>query len=398
MAEFEVKVVRIDSVTEHPNADRLTLVKIGGYTCIANKHEDGSWRYQAGDLVVYIPENAVVPEWLLRKQDMWNEEKGIGFLAGSKGNRVKAIKLRGIFSEGILYAVKPQDEPSMGIYVMDFVRDGVEMETGVREGDDVGEKLGITKYEPEIPASMSGEVFNLGRAPIKFDLEPIEKHLDLILPNEVVDFTEKLHGTCTGVSIIRGLNHPETFVAPWGSRDVVVWSKGLGSKGLVFKDNAANASNLYVQTYTAYFGANDKFWDTIIGRFMDEDYDELHFVGETYGPGVQDLSYGASKKEFRLFAIAVVKNREVLWLNQTAITFYAAAVGIPRVPILYTGPFNMEVMEEIRDGKTSLGGDHIREGIVITPQLTRVDETFGVVRLKAVSPAYKLRKGGSEFN
>jgi RNA ligase (TIGR02306 family) len=106
MAEFEVKIVKIDDVSEHPNADRLTLVKIGGYTCIANKKEDGSWRYQKGDLVAYIPENSVLPEWLLKRLDMWNEEKDIGYLSGSKGNRVKAIKLRGTFSEGILFPVR----------------------------------------------------------------------------------------------------------------------------------------------------------------------------------------------------------------------------------------------------------------------------------------------------
>ena len=105
MANFEVKVVKIDSKENHPNADRLTIYKIGGYTCISNKLEDGSDRYNVGDLVVYIPSDSVLPEALLKKMEFWDEEKGKGVLAGSLGNRVKPLKLRGIFSEGVLYPV-----------------------------------------------------------------------------------------------------------------------------------------------------------------------------------------------------------------------------------------------------------------------------------------------------
>ena len=71
MADFHVKVHKITQpVINHPNADRLTIVSIGGYQCIANKHDDGSWRYHEGDYIVYIPEGALVPEWLLRQLDI----------------------------------------------------------------------------------------------------------------------------------------------------------------------------------------------------------------------------------------------------------------------------------------------------------------------------------------
>ena len=98
MANFECKVYKIDSVKEHPNADRLNLVHIKGFTCIANKLEDGSPRYKAGDLVVYIPENALLPQWMMVNLGLWDEEKLKGKLAGSDGNRCKAIRLRGIYS------------------------------------------------------------------------------------------------------------------------------------------------------------------------------------------------------------------------------------------------------------------------------------------------------------
>ena len=112
MSTFACNVVEIDAVTDHPNADRLSLVRIGGYTCISAKLEDGSHRYQARDLVVYIPEAAVLPEWMLKQMDFWKDGKGT--LNGSRGDRVKAIKLRDIVSQGVLY----QLEHKMGGWVL----------------------------------------------------------------------------------------------------------------------------------------------------------------------------------------------------------------------------------------------------------------------------------------
>lgn len=98
MSNFEVKVQKI-YIKPHPNADALELGNIGspdGWQVVVKKGQ-----YKTGDLVAYIGENSVVPEWVLRKYGFWNEEKNIGMLAGSKGDRVKAVRLRQEFSLGI---------------------------------------------------------------------------------------------------------------------------------------------------------------------------------------------------------------------------------------------------------------------------------------------------------
>lgn len=108
MSTFSCPVVRVASVENHINADRLSIVKLEGlgYTCISGKLPDGSPRYRVGDFVVYIPSSAVLPEWLLKDMDFWNEETGKGTLSGADGNRVSPRRLRGVFSEGVLYPVK----------------------------------------------------------------------------------------------------------------------------------------------------------------------------------------------------------------------------------------------------------------------------------------------------
>lgn len=75
MSTFSCPVVRVASVEDHFNADRLSIIKMEGlgYTAISAKMDDGSPRYKAGDWVVYIPSASVLPEWLLKEMGFWNE-------------------------------------------------------------------------------------------------------------------------------------------------------------------------------------------------------------------------------------------------------------------------------------------------------------------------------------
>jgi len=100
MSTFSVKVRKIE-ILPHPNADALELAQVDDYRCVVKKGQ-----YKTGDLVVYIPEAAVVPEWILKQYNFWNEKENKGMLAGSLGNRVKAIKLRGELSTGIILPIQ----------------------------------------------------------------------------------------------------------------------------------------------------------------------------------------------------------------------------------------------------------------------------------------------------
>ena len=133
MAQFEVPVVRVDRIEEHPGADALEIAVVRGYRCVTK-----IGAHRAGDLVAYIPEDAIVPEPLIRELRLWDEAKGRGMLAGKKGDRVKAIRLRGVVSQGLLYPVE-----------------------GREEGENLAAALDIVRYEPPIPVHMQGEVSNV---------------------------------------------------------------------------------------------------------------------------------------------------------------------------------------------------------------------------------------------
>ncbi len=400
MSTFTCPVVRVSEVVDHPNADRLSIVRLEGlgYTCISGKLEDGSPRYKTGNWVVYIPSASVLPTWLLKDMEFWNEETGKGTLAGSDGNRVKPLKLRGIFSEGVLFPVKWDDELALtgGGSVLEIPDpnspDAPDLYI-VELGENVAEVLGITKWEPPVPVHMAGEVASLGDVTVRYDFERLESVPDMFEPGELVVATEKLHGTFVAMGLVPGLDHPEMF----GSNgEVIVHSKGLGAQGLAFKNNEANAGNLYVRTLRNLLANHDL--EAKLREVSNAHGGCPVFVmGEIFGRGVQDLHYGTKEPEFRMFEIKIGHKYAPRTVDGFGGLSYGNAnvdrtLGLPVVPILYQGVFDMAELERVRDGRTELGGDNIREGIVVRSLVEAHHSLHGRKVAKLISPDYLLRK------
>lgn len=395
MATFEVLVRQIDDVVDHPNADRLSICKILGYEAITNKREDDAGnlvhRYAKGDLIVYVPEAAVVPEHLLKQYGYWDDEKGKGMLAGKAGNRVKAIRLRQVVSQGLVWPLRAgsfMGEPMLFADNSEGGTDGGMMARAVREGDDVAEYFGITKYEPPVPMGMSGEVAAVYEFALDFDIEN-EQNYPGFLDHDEVEAREKIHGTCFRVAFRPEIQHEELF----GSGKVAIASKGLGAKGLVFKNNEVNAAgNLYVRT-ALELGLPEKI--EALGSELNESVDLL---GEIFGPGVQDLHYGMKVPEFQAFDIAV--GGRFLSADEKSAMF--ERLGVKQVPLLYRGPWDRDALIAVRDGKTTLGGQNVREGVVVTAVGPQDKREVGAHRLrpilKMINPDYLLRKNATEYN
>ena len=82
----DVVVVKLGPPEVHPNADRLEIHRIfDAYRCVSQKG-----LYKEGDLVAYIPPDNVVPD---TEDFAWLEGK----------RRIKAKKLRGVISYGLLH-------------------------------------------------------------------------------------------------------------------------------------------------------------------------------------------------------------------------------------------------------------------------------------------------------
>jgi RNA ligase (TIGR02306 family) len=344
--------MKVRAIEAIPGADAIELAVVADYRTVVRKGQ-----FKVGSLAVYLPEAAILPDGLI-------EYLGLtGKLSGEKTNRISAVKLRGCLSQGILYDRVPANS---------------------KEGDCVAQILGIIKHEPVIPEHMLGELTALFDHRMKFDIEDIKAYPHAFMDGEEVEFTEKTHGIFTGIAVVPGLNHPNMVAG-----DGLVYSKGFGHQGLMFNDCEENADNIYMQV-----AKNIGLHQSIRRAFPNK---IVHVLGESYGPGVQDLHYGAKTPKFAAFDVWI--NGE--FLGRDALAEAIEKLKVARVPVLYRGPFSKKVMHEHTNGKTIVGnGSHLREGLVVTPAFERSDNSLGRVILKSVSADYLTRKSknATEFS
>ena len=407
MSEFKA-IVHVPEIKPHPNADRIELCEIGGYQSIIAK---GSLN-PSEDLIAYIPEKAIVPHWLLEEMELADK------LAGKGKNRVKTTRMRGVITQGICYRL-PKGR-------IKYKKGENWREEPAQIGEDVTEKLGITKHTPPPPPELGGN----GIAPyaihnphtLRYEIEDIKQHNHVLRENERVIITEKLHGTwfCVGH---RDVQYPKDH-GPY----VYISSKGLAAQGYSFHLDNAPDNLIYKRIYREY---RDKFFMAF------QNLGDIQFIGEIYGTGVQDLHYGTQEPELRIFDIFIPsteepyrwynKNRGINWyekqheidmeeqkqrtiqilhdthqqgffLEHADMVRICGKHGLPYVPTLYKGPYNQHVIEDFTKGHTTYQDNHIREGIVIKATPERTDKGhLGRVILKSINEDYMFRKGGTEF-
>lgn len=393
MSTFAVKVIRIKAIEPIANADAIELAVVGDYRSVTLKGD-----FKVGQLAVYIPEASMVPVWVLEKMGL------VGKLAGSGKNRVKAIKLRGCLSQGLLYALRDQGPgalaPERGM--LDYYTDEFKRIDSITvwEGDDVTAYLGITKYEPTIPAYMSGDMYNAGtEVTVNYDIEDVKKFPDVLVPGEDVVMTEKIHGTLCGVGILPEKDWDDKHYL----RKFVVFSKGQGAKGLCFTASERSLGNVYFRALhqAAVFSKLTKMIEWYRVEQNTELESPLFVLGEVYGKSVQDLTYGSNDLSFRIFDILTGYRGEQMYYNHDAFTVLVDDVlQLERVPVVYRGPFNKETLTSYSSGYEVVSGNsvNIREGVVVKPTIERRDFTLGRVILKSIGEEYLLRKGGTEYN
>ncbi len=385
MSSFAVTKETISAVLPIEGADRIEAVKVGDYNCVVAKGQ-----FKEGDSVLYIPEQAVLPETLLARLGL------TGKLSGSLKNRVKAIKLKGVLSQGLVLGLaEAADEVSVQCNGNCRLGTFTEMPLGWiktrLEDFDFAEYLGITKYEPPLPTSFSGQLTRPrgNYSLLRYDVENIKRWPGLLLDGELVVITEKIHGT-----LMQAVYWPS-------ENQFAVSSKGLGARGFIIEDTEANAGNVYVQA-AKKFDLEAKMRSlhlqlSLHGRI--HPHEPLFVVGEVFGKGVQDLDY-AAELGFRVFDIYVGEPNSGHYLDAIALPQTCAACGLEPVPVLYIGNFTNAVLSSYVSGQESVSGraTHMREGVVIKPVHEQTHPRLGRVALKAVSEAYLLRKGGTEYN
>lgn len=343
MSKHEIPVVRIGKIEDHPNADKLQITRVFGYTVVIGKGQ-----FKEGDFGVYIPPDYEVPTNLPE----------FAFLAkeGQTHHRIRVSKRRGVISQGLLIPAPPvvqQRHLSSEELETEVWRDP-EALVYIREGLNLINYYGIIRYEPKEPLSMGGEDEEgpEGFYP-KYDVENFLRYNNIIKPGEEVLIREKIHGA-SGRFCYR---NDRMYC---GSR--TTWKK-LDNDNMWWK---CLNQNPWIQDFC-------------------KRYPELTVYGEVYGK--QNLKYGLSGNQIGFAAFDLLKGNQ--WLSWEEILKDAIDRELRWAPLLYEGPFDPALALELAEGDSSIpGANHYREGVVVRPIKERTDIQIGRVQLKIVGNRY----------
>jgi tRNA-binding EMAP/Myf-like protein len=366
----QVEVVRV-KLEPHPDADRLEIAKIYGYTCVVGKGD-----FKDGDLAVYIPPDSVVPQ---KKEYafLWKENEYPNGIVPVKQRRIKARKFRGIMSEGLLVSM-PLECTGKPI-------------TWLEVGDDVAEMMGVTHYEAPEPISMGGDTEKTPRKPrrpktLKGWVRLIMFKLGLrkLRPSEA----EEVNFTIPTYEIDLAYQRYKNLLVE--NETVIITEKidGANSRYVFFGDR------MWVGSHYEWKKPNpDSIWwkalasNPEIERFC-KDYPGYVVYGEVIP--TQDLKYGLNGSTPKVLIFDVLNpNGAWLTINEIVSIQNDGYLVNGWVPILGVFPYDDQSVRGVVNGRSYIdGAKHQREGIVIKPLNERRDPRVGRVILKYISPEH----------
>ena len=274
-------IEKILEVVNHPNADLLDVVTVLGYKAIVKRNQ-----YKVNDLVVFIQPDVVLPdaEW--------------SAFYKAKSNRVKAIRLRGTWSMGIvenLSIIKYNTFPC-------------------EEGYEVSGILGITKYEPPLPQDLSAK----GHLPFGLTKTDEERYQNLDIPyGDICDITLKVDGSSCSIYC---KNVDGELVT------------GVTSRSLELKQDCENK---YVTTVKK-LNLLEK-----LKEYCSKYKVNLALRGELYGGGIQQFKHNPHASKPLGFALFNVYNLDTLKYEGFGDTHYyekvAQELNIETVPMIEKG-------------------------------------------------------------
>lgn len=254
------------------------------------------------------------------------------FLGDSR--RIRARRFRGVMSQGLLHPAP----------------------VGACLGDDVAEVLGVTHYEPPADLAMGGDNEAAPIPTARYDVDSGFRYAAEFVEGEEVVATEKIHG-CNATYL---------------------W----------------HAGRLWAKSHSAWKKPDPKsvWWQAVAQNMWVAEWCEAHpdllLCGEVFGQ-VQDLKYGAGKGQVFFLAFDVQRIDSTFY---SRFDFEGLIPDGKTCPEVYRGPFHLDKMRELADGRTLIPGvDQIREGIVVAPTFERIGLN-GRVKFKFVSPAYLERQ------
>jgi RNA ligase (TIGR02306 family) len=269
-------VARINEIKPIEGADNIEQVVVGGWNAIVQKGQ-----YTEGTLVVVATTDAVIPQELSDTMNVTNYLR--------KGQRVRTVKLRGVYSECLIMA------PSVLVGRSKIIRN-------IEEGQDLMEALGIFKYEPPVKQIQlaSGKKIKYqsnANFHVYYKFPNIKNVNGMFNGDDKVQITRKIHGTSARYGIVKKMklsfwDKVKKFFRiadKWIDYEYVYGShnveKGSDSQGFFSTDVWREIAEKY--------NIKEKLWNYVKLPSIEDIGDGVVIYGEIYGPGIQkNYDYG----------------------------------------------------------------------------------------------------------
>lgn len=313
---MDSSVELIGEVKLHGNADKLDLSKVLGFQCVTQRG-----LYQGGEKVVFIRPDAVLP------LEPWAED-----YRTYSPKRIKAVKLRGEWSEGIIvpFEILPVEIQ--------------EKLSTVSVGEEVSEILGVTHYEPPVPTEEGSKRVLPYDIP-KTDEERWENIVSKLPYGELVDATLKVDGQSW--SIFYHLENDEF---------------GVLGRRLEYDADSENRYSFHLfRTYPTLKEDFINFCKTV--------EKSLVLRGESYGSGIQNGEHNHHSKlnpAIAIFSVYIIEDRTYAHKgHELYFKNVAAALNIPTVEFVEENVvLTTELLNKYSVEQEKINGNYF-EGVVI---------------------------------
>jgi RNA ligase (TIGR02306 family) len=309
---------KISAIEPIDGADMIELAIVDGWKVVVAKNVE----HKVGDTVVYCEIDSFLPiksEFEFLRKSSYKKMPD-----GTEGFRLRTIKLRKQVSQGLILPLSVINSGDVSFEI----------------GMDVTDLLGITKYEPPIPAELSGKVKGLFPSFLrKTDEERVQN-----LSNEYIDWvkqakhqfyvTEKLDGSSA------------TFFIKDGEF-------GVCSRNLELLETEDNtfwkvARKLDLEEKLRNYGIN------------------ISLQGELIGEGIQGNPYNIKGQTVKFFNVFDIDRQERVSIDEFLKVMNS--LNLEFVPLLNTEfilPNTIDDMLKYAEGKSQLNNKTEREGVVI---------------------------------
>ncbi|MFN8577798.1 MAG: RNA ligase (ATP) [Candidatus Sericytochromatia bacterium] len=334
-------IQKIISIEPIENADSIEKVTVLGWNVVVKKNE-----FKLGELVVYIEIDSLLPEL-----DIFEFLRNKKFI-------IKTVRLRGQISQGICFP--------LGI-LENFISSS-EI-NNLKEGDEVTDIIGITKYEPPLPLNMGGNIKGLFPSFIPKTDETRAQVLPQIIERYTGTecfITEKVDGSSMTIYIKDG-------------------EFGVCSRNM---EMTKDINNIFWAT-SEKLGLENKLKN--LSKILN--IEDISVQGELIGNGMQGNKYKINGNKFLAFNIFDINSYKYIDFKE----FFESCEksSIETVPLLdekFILNHSISELVELSKGNSKLNSQVKREGIVIRSikEITNV-EKIGRFSFKSINPEFLLK-------